>query len=455
MSLVKRAKTMLRSLVARARGGGQTTASLWGFGLELTTLVGIAMSFILLGRTLGPAGYGGYASLYAVIGPLVTLAASGVTLALLQHAIRDGEPLGETARSCVSLALSIGTALTFVGGAIAFAIVNALTTAAIVSILLTEFVTTPLIFIAAGTTQAGDSYIGAAKIRLQYAVGRIVLLVILFATDNLTVTALGVTQLILSGTLGVISLRRVGRRFGFSSLPGRIHFRHLKTDVIYSAAISAYALQNDGDKTVLAANKFVVDTGLYSAAYRIVLLGMVPVSSVVEVSHKRFLEHGEGSGHHLRLAFRYGALTAAYGLVFMAAILVGAPLLPVILGDEFEGSVEMLRWLSPLILLRVLAIFPLNGLMGIGRTALRTGLIMVVAAMTMTMYIVLIPTYGWEGAVAGTLIGDGLLVICAWAFLIRCQRTVDARPRLDPSEHGLGEALTDGSWVDGRDPADR
>lgn len=402
--------------------------SLWALILELSTVVSLVVSFALLGRTLGPSGYGGYASLYAVISPLVTLAASGVTLALLEHAIRHGEPLDQTARSCMSLAMALGGVLCVIGWFISSFVVESLTQVAIVSILLTEFVTIPLIYIAAGTVQAGENFAGAARIRLAMVGTRLIVVVSLFALKSLTVATLGVTHLLATAILAVLVLTRVGRRFSFWFWPGRVHLRHMKTNLVYSSAISAFAVQNDGDKAVLAANGYAQDTGLYAAAYRIVLLGMVPVSALTEVTHRRFLQREEGvRGHHLRLAVRFGGSLAVYGLVLAAALIVAAPLLPVVVGSDFEGSVQMVRWLSPLVLLRALSMFALNGLMGLGRTKLRTLLIAVVAVIGMTFYLVLIPVYGWRGAVAGTLTSEVVLVLVSWTSLMICQRSADSR----------------------------
>ena len=83
----------IRATVDRLRASGGAGEQIWGLGLELTTLASTLLAFTLLGRSLGATGYGGYAALYAIIGPLVTLSASGVTLSLLQHVVRDREPL--------------------------------------------------------------------------------------------------------------------------------------------------------------------------------------------------------------------------------------------------------------------------------------------------------------------------------------------------------------------------
>lgn len=417
---------VIRAQTDRLKGGGLAAESAWGLLLEFVTLVGTVLSFALLGRSLGAAGYGGYASLYAIVGPLVTLAASGVVLALLQHIVRDGEPLAETARSCLSLSLALGFPLTLVGAGLATLVVDSLTTVAIVAILLTEFVAAPVVQVAASTLQAGTGFIDAAKLRLVLVVGRIAILATLFAANRLTVATLGLTMLALSLVVGIWSLRNVGDRYGFRFTPGRVKVRHLKTNALYSTGISAVALNSDGDKLVLAANKLVIDTGLYAAAYRIVSFGLVPIGGIVNVSHRRFLQHEEGvKRQHLDRALRFGLVSAAYGLIFGIVLFMAAPLLPTLLGEEFEGSVTMVRWLSPTVLMRSAGIFSLNGLMGLGHNALRTGIIVANSACAMALYVVLIPRYGWEGAAIGTLISETIAVSSTWGALIICQRRAD------------------------------
>ena len=326
----------------------------------------------------------------------------------------------------MSLALGLGVVLCAIGWFISSFVVESLSQAAIISILLTEFITIPLIYVAAGTVQAGANFAGAARIRLAMVSTKLMVVVSLFAVGALTVTSLGLTYLVATVMLSLFVLAKVGRRFSFWFRPGRVHVRHMKTNLVYSSAISAFAVQNDGDKAVLAANGFAHDTGLYAAAYRIVLLGMVPVSAITEVTHRRFLQREEGvRGHHLRLAIRFGGSLAVYGLVLAAGLIISAPLLPLVVGSDFEGSVQMMRWLSPLVLLRALSMFALNGLMGLGRTKLRTLLISIVAALGMVFYLVLIPTYGWKGAVIGTLTSEVVLVVVSWSALMFCQRSAD------------------------------
>ena len=234
------------------------------------------------------------------------------------------------------------------------------------------------------------------------------------------------SQLAWSFAVALYALRSVGLQYGFRLLPGRIRGRHLRSNVMYSAAISADAVGNDGDKVVLAANRYVVDTGLYAAAYRIIGLGMVPVGALVGASHKRFLENEVGRRReHLDLALRYSVAAGGYGILFAVGAFLTAPLFPKMMGNEFEGSVTILRWLAPIVFLRAIGIFSLNGLMGLGKVGLRTALISANAAFGVVLFILLIPGRGWEGAVIASLICEAMQVVMTWTALVVCQRRAD------------------------------
>ncbi len=417
---------LVAKITQKLRGGGVAAESAWGLSIETVTMVGTVLSFTFLGRSLGPDGYGGYAALYAIVGPLVTLAASGVTLSLLQHVVRDREDLEITARSCLTLSLGLGTILTVIGFVVASFIVESVPTIAVIAILATEFVTMPVVHLCATTVQARSGFSESAPIRLIVLGARIVVLTALYFTSTLTIMSLGLSMLAVSGLAGVGLLVVLGRRYGFSFRPGRVHWDHMKSNLAYSGGISADALGNEGDKLVLAANGFVAETGLYAAAYRIVQFGLVPVGSVIQATHTRFLQHDEGlKRQHLDRALRYGAVGAAYGVAFAIGISLVAPLLPIVLGDEFSESVTIVRWLSPIVLLRAVGSCSINGLMGLSKVTLRTVLLAINAAMAMVLYIVLIPSHGWQGAAIATLIGETTSVIMTWSALVICQRRAD------------------------------
>lgn len=436
-------------LIARLReSGGLARESMWGFAYEGVALVSTIVAFTLLGRTLGPVGYGDYASLYAIVGPLGNLAASGVPLALLQHVVRDKTDVESVVRSCLTLTIVFGSALTMLGVFVAALVVPTLGLSTISAIILLEFVSLPVGSIAFTAVQSISGYIPATQLRLIPLLVRLAVIVALSASGQLTVTSLGFVYLGVSTVMSLVALRVVANRYRISPWPGTPRSRDMKTSMQYSLGITGMSFQNDGDKAVLAAYGYREETGLYAAAYRIVQLGLLPVGVLFGVSHQRFLQHHEGErNQHLRRSVKFAAVTAAYGLVFACVVVVIAPVLPRLVGEEFRGSVEMVRWLSPLVLLRSLALFPSNGLMGLGKTFLRSILLVVTAVVSMTLYIVLVPIMNWKGAVVGTMVGEALLAVLAWYFLLRYQRVdndrIDAGQQTTRDETALDDTALD------------
>ncbi len=429
----RRPDRAVTALIRKVRSNRLARDSAWGMGLEGVSLVSTIVVFSLLGRSLGPTDYGAYVSVFTIVNPMVTLTASGVSLALMEHAVRRQESLEETARSSLTMSLMLGSVLTVIGVLLSLSIVEEIATLAVITIVIGEFLVSPLSMIAASTLQSGSSFRDATKVRLATTLARTVVVVSLFATGRLTVMAYVVANVAVLFLVSLVALRLVGRKFGFVFLPGPFRWSMMKTNGTYSVGISAYSFQNDGEKTVMTANNLTTDTGLYTAAYRVVMMGLVPIGAFMSASHTKILEQVENQrGHHLRLSAKYAAILGVYGLIFSIVAFFAAPLLPLLVGDKFEQSVEMMRWLSPIVFLRAIGATPVNGLLGLGRMGTRTLVIVVVAAISVVLYIVMIPLWGWKGAVIATMIGEVLNVITAWGALVILQRKHDRTIPVEP-----------------------
>jgi O-antigen/teichoic acid export membrane protein len=416
--------TQLRARLATlGQGLAQDTA--WSLGLEAARVVGTLVSFTLLGRSLGAEGYGNYAALYAIVGPIGSLSASGVGLALLEHIIREDDDTETTFRSCLSMSLVLGSLLAIASTIFATFIVD-LRILTILAVLVLEMVMVPVFATATNLVRARDGFGAAARYLVGTQLVKVSILVVLFVMDELTIGAFATTNLAIMAVLALTLVLNVGRRYEISSAPGAIQRRHLRSSFVYSAGITGLSLQTDGDKLLLASYGQTAATGIYAAAYRVVQLGLLPITAIIGATHHRFLEHdGNQKGQHLGRALVLSRVAVVYGIVVGLVLLLIAPLLPVLVGSEFDESVEVVRWLSPLVLIRGLAIFPLNGLMGLNQTTLRTVLLLVSSAISIGIYVWLIPEHSWRGAAIGTAVGEVFLAIAAWGFLVSYQRHHD------------------------------
>jgi hypothetical protein len=122
--------------------------------------------------------------------------------------------------------------------------------------------------IMASAVYARDGVAVSARYRVVPLTAKLVVLVVLFTTDRLTITSLGIAYLIAYPTMALLMAVVVGRRYGVSVRPGRPHMASARNSALYSTAISASVMQSDGDKVVMTAANVGADTGLYAAAYR-------------------------------------------------------------------------------------------------------------------------------------------------------------------------------------------
>ncbi len=109
-----------------------------------------------------------------------------------------------------------------------------------------------------------------------------------------------------------------------------------------------------------------------------------------------------------------------YCTIAAAAVFFAAPVaLPLVVGDGFSGAVTITRWLAPLMIVRGFTHFSLNALMGLGHVRARLWCIIISATVAMVLYVSLVPSMSWKGAVVGSYCSDAVLAATSWAMLWR------------------------------------
>jgi len=422
--------------------GEHTRDTVWALVEQGTSLLASTLSFLLLGRTLGAAGFGALVGLWSLIGPFLALGQSAVYLTAMEHIARAGESPGEVGRSCMSI--SVVNALVWVPvlSATSQLWIKGLPALAAALLIGTEFFLTAIFTQSVGIVQAIDGFPAAARLRIANSLVRIVLLATLGATGSLTLLSLAVGQALTFGAMMLFAVSRTSRLAGFPILPGPVRRRHVRSVLLYALQVGAGNVQNDGDKFVLNAAHHQADAGRYGAASRIMWFAVVPLLALLNATHLSFLRAGKDANSQLRRAIRLSLVAAAYGVPAGLCLFLAAPLAPLILTRDFSETTRMLQWLAPIVILRGQSSFPMNGLMGLGRNGLRTKLIVANGLLSVLLYAALIPTYSWRGAFVATLVAELSLSISAWVALYRCERVERerlARPSEDPLA-GVGGA---------------
>ena len=396
----------------------------------VSAVVGVLVLIPHLGREL----YLVYAGLYALVGFFSVFPQSGVTLTVLEHTVRNDESPRMVARSCMSLAVLTGLALTplCIGVAAIFSPTVPLVTVVLftVSELIVQSVWSVLVALA----QSTRSYQTGIVLRVISIAMRLAVMFVLVAFDVLTLNSLAITNLVLvAGSIVVVGA--IATRGGWVSMrPGRISRTHARSMITYALGIGASTVHNTGDNYVLLATHPKGDAGVYPAGQRAVSLAMVPLSALAASTHFAVLRAGREMTNQLHKAWRFTLVGACYAVPAAIVLAIAAPVVPLVLGHEFDGTTNVIRLLAPVVVLRGLSVFPMNGLLGLGLSSLRTKLLLFNAFFSVSLYLTLIPKYSWHGAAAATLISEVVSFIIAWVALSITQRRVD---RLD------SPALTD------------
>jgi O-antigen/teichoic acid export membrane protein len=437
MSREARVAELLAKVRNLFRRGGVGHDTIWAAAYEGMAVVSGLAGFVIIVRGLGLARYLGYAALYAIVGTLGAPAYGGLILAVLQHGVREQEDLQMLSSSAMTLSLAAGEFMGALAMLIAYKIVHGVSAVAIALIIVAEMILVPAINVVSATIQAHGRFPLAMQLRIAPMLLRIVGLIALYIAGRVTLVGVGIClvagYLVVIGAAAVVS-RRV---LGFTIRPGVLMWRHVRTTFGYGLGIAGLTAQNDGDKAVLSAYsptaaiaraKWDADGSLYSIAYRIVQFGFLPVNGLIAATHVRFLHAEDATSRgQTRKAARLSLLVLAYGALFSLGIWLAAPLIPIVLGEKYRGSLVMMKWLSPLVAFRSMAMFALNGLMGLGHVTLRTVLLVFGAVLSLAMYIALIPSMSWRGAVWGTLISESVLAATTWTALIVLERRAAQR----------------------------
>ena len=121
-----------------------------------------------------------------------------------------------------------------------------------------------------------------------------------------------------------------------------------------------------------------------------------------------------------------------YSIAIGLALFVAAPLLVPILGDGYEESVSVVRWMVAMPLVNLGGLLAGEVLTGANYQNLRNKMIIIAAAVNISFNAVLIPLYSWGGAIAAPYASEATLL---FSFLWWIRRNIDkpARPTIEPT----------------------
>ncbi len=422
------------------------TDTIWAGIQDLTTLIAALATFTILLSTFSTAEYGAYLGAYGVIAPLTGLAWNGVSLVALQRVLREREAPQQVASACFAILFGVGGVVGVISIGLAVVLVPTLGLVDIAGLALAELVGSAMVGVSSAFVQALKGYAAAARIRIILPILKVTVVGSLAALDELTVRNLGFSLALVHGSVSLFLLLRTLPRLGVHLGFARPSRAVVTTTRDFSFPILVSSVQADGDKAVLNFYGFPAIAGTYGAAFKLIQFALMPINAFDGAAFQRFLNHDPNArGQHLRRARQSATFTVPLSLVMAAALFVAAPILPAVVGDQFGDSVAMTRALLLMVPIYALTTAPMNGLLGLGKTTLRSQIYIGAAVVSVLLYVVLIPLIDWRGALIGTVVGESVIAVAGWASLVIMQRRHDNHldPALDRS--ALEFAQTEGA----------
>lgn len=422
------------------RTGGLANDTAWGALHDLSQLMVMTATFILLGRTLGKSDYGRYAGLFGIVGPIGGLTWSGIYLAVLQRRLRERDDARTVARKFILLAGVMGAIGSVVGTLVGAATIGGMPVSTIVPLMVAELVLNGVIQVLCATVQADKGFATATRLKLVVLAIRCSTVGLLLAVGQLhysvdrpltqadameAIRYLGIGYCVGFTVYLALLVGLILPRLGLPAVLGRPGPGTGRLTSKISFPIAVGVLQQDGDKTVLNSYGFHGEAGLYAAAFRVVSMGLMPLRALEGAAFQRFLPHNEDErNEHTRRAFRYSVLALGVSVVIGIGIVICTPLVEILLGKDFAEAESMVPWLLPFLPLTAVSNAPSNGLLGLGKLGARVGVYVGGAVVSLTLYIVLIPVMAepWKGAVVGTIAGEAFLAVAGWVVLRHFQQ---------------------------------
>jgi O-antigen/teichoic acid export membrane protein len=385
----------------------------------INAVLGIAY-FIILARFLGAEYYGsfeGVKAIWAILFPFIGLGMGDI---LIQAASRDLTKFSRCwGDALLAFIFSVAVSLIVIFPLVTI-LLPGISPLFILLVFLADLVGLGLCKLAGNAFISAHQIKQASLIGIIYAVSKFIVVIFLplFPMEHRFI-AWGFLFCIGSIIPGLILLVVVNRTVGAPIFkPRSFDFSQVKQGFFFSISSSAHNINAQVDRSVLVALDTPTAAGVYSAGYRFIDIGFLPIMAILGASYARFFKHGEG-GITGTLIFAKKLLPAAclYGLFSGIALIVFAPFVPKVLGEEYAQASAVLVWLAPMHLIGGIQFLAADILTGAGFQRSRSFVQVGAAVLNVSLNFFLIPIYSWKGAVGATLVSEVFKLVILWLIV--------------------------------------
>jgi O-antigen/teichoic acid export membrane protein len=318
-------------------------------GGNMAAVVLQAIQFILLARTLGATEYGAFASVNAMVAITVPLAGLGYGNVMLMTVSRDRRAASVQLGNSLLITAAMGVVLMaaiMLGVQVVYGAKANLPLALIVGF--SELVLVRCCLVTGQFFQSIDKIRRLSMINVSISTCRVLAIGGLLISDtpqaiNWAMISAGLLLLLTAFHVPSAIREAGGVKLSLADMQAQW------TDATYFAlGTSAKAAYTDLDKVLLGRTAVSAELGVYTTAYRLVVMAFIPVRSLLDVTASRFFKTGEsGVQHSYALSKKLIRFSVPYGIVVGIGLFLFAPAVPFILGPSYSETAQVLRWLAP------------------------------------------------------------------------------------------------------------
>jgi O-antigen/teichoic acid export membrane protein len=389
--------------------------------VNFTTQLFVQMGlFVLLTRTLGPAGYGTFASLTALTLLASSFVGWGGDQIMVQHVAADAEafprffgnallhifitaPVFMAVSAAILESMSFGT----LGGRGIVAVV--------VADLFFGRLTWLCVMCYLAFERASQQFIiniGTSLLRLLAMAGAIAV------TPQLSLEDWAVWYCASAALGAVLALAMTIRQLG------RPHWEIVRGKLAlgfqYCIEFAANLGMRDADKPLVTEIAGAAVGGTYTAAFRLVEVASIPVRAITYAVVARYFRHAK-SGTHSGIAFgkRLLPFVACYAVLAGLGLFIGADWVPMILGPAYAATPFYIRVLAAFPLLSGVSTIGFDMLRATERQRLRSAIVLVSSFGTIPVIWLATLHSGAAGAAMARVACQSLVAAAAWGLALR------------------------------------
>ena len=378
--------------------------------------------FIILARSFAPEKYGAYVGIVAIISIFIPFANWGSGEILVREASRNRELFRDYWGIAILKSLIFGSIfVALIMAVYSFIPIENISIAIVFFLALANLIFFKVDEVARHALISIGLLNEAAKAIIILSVNRFVAaLFFVVLVRDASILSWSILYCVATFLSSIMATYLVVRHTGYPNFNWSKITQELKLGFAFAVSVSAQNIYSDLDKSMLAKLSTLQATGIYGAAFHILNVAFAPIQSLMLASFRSFFQQGaSGIKGSFDLCKRLLPLSLAYSLIAVVGLVVFAPLLPLILGNEYRDSAKALIWLSPTIFFRTMHFFGADTLTGANYQSARSTCQVSVAIINGLLNLWLIPLYSWYGAIWATIASECLLMIFLWGYIFK------------------------------------